>query len=1028
MKKALLLFVYCLLSALLQGQIQTGLVREINSGKKPVGGVQVTFEGAVPTTSDDNGIFRLTFSSKKAGDFVFLNEIRKAGYELVNGKDLEMLKLSNTNRLGEDIIVAKKGVIDAAKKEYYEVSDKALLASFNREKKVLQSKLQKAQLGQKEYEQQFTNLQVQFDRQQKNLEELAEKFARVNFDDVDSIHKVALELYKIGAIDEAIKKLEEIDLIRSADKIFAVEAKIAKEKKQVTQAIRFQIELYLLQFRHKDAETLFDNLIKLDTANLDIALQAVSLNREIGNIEKAKKMAVKIIGTQTNKTWILLNSYAELGMIHKTVGDLNESLAFFSKAWEGYNNLVRLDSTNFYKLNLAVISVYLGETYMSLGEHEKANLAFTLSNTLLQYFYYRFPDSEFLISKLASSYEFIAHYYLKVGNIDNSLKLFNSAMILNKRNFELNINSVEYKKNLALSYQNVGMVKMVIGDIGQAYFYFVEFYRISKEFSIHYPQNNEFKNIFSTSCAKLGQVYHLLGENRKAIQILDSSIRTTKLLLTESPMNVEYLDNLAKSYHIIGEIYRANANVNNAYSYFTKCKSIYRLLTGITPNNSDFKNALAVSCQSLGLTYLTQDSLEKANKEIEEYKEIEESLQNTYPYTPEYKNGVAIAHQLFGEINRKKNKYTLALWHYGKFREIEKELNEKYPYAIEYKENLSISYLKIGFLNMQLGDKEIASINFAVYIANTKEACLLQNQNFILKESFAIAVNDIGLSYYINSDTAKAYAHFLKSIEIFTELAILSPHNTKSKELLFNIHSRIVGIDIIQGKYNDAIMHLKKIDTLLTENLLVETQRLDYKKYQYQVQRKIASVYFLMEHKDSAGIFIESALNTGVSLFSKSKDCTLLESLEEDTQLVSFLNSTAKQYRKALQYTLIWIQIVTTSTKCKLESKDKKEETAKAYGSVAFYELFLQHFPQAEQYALAGLATDSTQTWIYTNLAPAYLYQGKWEQAKTIYIRLKDQPNGKEPFKVAFLQDLKDLEAAGITHPDVAKARALLEQ
>jgi predicted Zn-dependent protease len=96
-------------------------------------------------------------------------------------------------------------------------------------------------------------------------------------------------------------------------------------------------------------------------------------------------------------------------------------------------------------------------------------------------------------------------------------------------------------------------------------------------------------------------------------------------------------------------------------------------------------------------------------------------------------------------------------------------------------------------------------------------------------------------------------------------------------------------------------------------------------------------------------------------------------------------------------------------------------------GGASYYALLLNKFSEAEQYALSGLITDSSQTWVFTNLAPAYLYQGKWEQAKAIYERLKDQYNGKELFKSAFLQDLKDLEAAGITHPDVAKARALLE-
>ena len=40
---------------------------------------------------------------------------------------------------------------------------------------------------------------------------------------------------------------------------------------------------------------------------------------------------------------------------------------------------------------------------------------------------------------------------------------------------------------------------------------------------------------------------------------------------------------------------------------------------------------------------------------------------------------------------------------------------------------------------------------------------------------------------------------------------------------------------------------------------------------------------------------------------------------------------------------------------------------------------------QAEHYAREGLAVDSTQHWIATNLAAALLFQGKYAEAEKIY-------------------------------------------
>lgn len=102
-------------------------------------------------------------------------------------------------------------------------------------------------------------------------------------------------------------------------------------------------------------------------------------------------------------------------------------------------------------------------------------------------------------------------------------------------------------------------------------------------------------------------------------------------------------------------------------------------------------------------------------------------------------------------------------------------------------------------------------------------------------------------------------------------------------------------------------------------------------------------------------------------------------------------------------------------------------ELSNAYGSLAWYQLFAKDFAAAEQAARKGLETAPSQQWINTNLALSLLFQGKYEEAKVIYVQFKDEPfNDSMGFKTAFLQDLADLEAAGITHPDVGKVRALL--
>ena len=64
-----------------------------------------------------------------------------------------------------------------------------------------------------------------------------------------------------------------------------------------------------------------------------------------------------------------------------------------------------------------------------------------------------------------------------------------------------------------------------------------------------------------------------------------------------------------------------------------------------------------------------------------------------------------------------------------------------------------------------------------------------------------------------------------------------------------------------------------------------------------------------------------------------------------------------------------------------------------------------------------------------TNLAPALLFQNRYEEAKKLYIELKPLKDtvGNSIAK-ACLDDLDALEKAGVKHKDVAKIRTLLEQ
>ena len=124
------------------------------------------------------------------------------------------------------------------------------------------------------------------------------------------------------------------------------------------------------------------------------------------------------------------------------------------------------------------------------------------------------------------------------------------------------------------------------------------------------------------------------------------------------------------------------------------------------------------------------------------------------------------------------------------------------------------------------------------------------------------------------------------------------------------------------------------------------------------------------------------------------------------------------------------VQLVEVYAKLYVQYKDNAalaEVYSKSLGSLAWYQLFDRQFAVAEKSSRLGLEIDEKQEWINTNLVLALLYQGKWEEAKALYLLLKDKPYNGATYQKTFLKDLQALEDAGMKHHDVKKARALLK-
>ena len=113
-----------------------------------------------------------------------------------------------------------------------------------------------------------------------------------------------------------------------------------------------------------------------------------------------------------------------------------------------------------------------------------------------------------------------------------------------------------------------------------------------------------------------------------------------------------------------------------------------------------------------------------------------------------------------------------------------------------------------------------------------------------------------------------------------------------------------------------------------------------------------------------------------------------------------------------------------------LESWSKTEpkyrpQLAMHYGNQSWFALFVEKFKEAENAGKRGLALDSSQSFIKTNIAHALLFQGKYDEAIKMYDAFVNDTstNDINNNKATILKDLVELEMAAITHKDFQKIK-----
>ena len=282
----------------------------------------------------------------------------------------------------------------------------------------------------------------------------------------------------------------------------------------------------------------------------------------------------------------------------------------------------------------------------------------------------------------------------------------------------------------------------------------------------------------------------------------------------------------------------------------------------------------------------------------------------------------------------------------------------------------------------------------------------------------AMTLNNLASLYSDTQRFTESEAMYKEALEIYRRLAQTNPQAYEPDVALTLNNLAILYSDTQRFTESEAMYK----ETLEIYRRLAQTNPQAYEPDVAQTQYNLGMLKVQQELYPDAITSFEEALEIYRRLAKASP--AQQQWYEGSLYYLSQLYPVVKNYSAAYRINKEWLPIL---KKMYEENPDAvKSDYAGKLGSQSFNALFMKQFDESEQLAHEGLAVDSTQHWIATNLAAALLFQGKYAEAEKIYREYKSE------LKDGFLDDFRQLAEARVIpkerEDDVEKIKQILNE
>ena len=577
-------------------------------------GTTVMVRGSNAVLSGSNGTFALSIP----GNSFYLQSVQKQGYVLTDpdilskqyacSKNPLVLVLESPSQQADDKLAAEKKIRRTLQLQLQDKEDEIELLK------------EQQKLTEEECRKRLQEIYAQQNSNEKLIGEMADRYSRMDFDEIDEFNRKISQLILDGKLAEADSLLntkgdinrrvdiyhqhqeanaqEEEEIKKRNKKLEKSKALAHRELEELAQDCYSKFEIFKMQHQNDSASYYIELRANLDTASVDWQNDAgCYLTEFIADYDKAESFLTKALqvairqrGEQSIETATCIHN---LGLLCSKQSKYSQALECYEKTLQISLNL--LDSIH---PDISLAYSHIGVALLNLSDYNRA-LEFCLKALDTARKAGNTPH------EIAIIYNNLASIYSGLDDSQKAIEYYQKALDLYQGRDEN-----EDNPDAASAYNNIGLEFFNLGEYNLAWENYCKaltietnlfgtkhpslistYINISHCFSRKYDMTTAIQylekalnisldifgenNLTTATCyGHLGQVYDFMKNNEKALEYM---LKATKI--RESVYTGDH-DELATSYNNLGSLYDISGNDSLALEYYQKALDMRKKIYG----------------------------------------------------------------------------------------------------------------------------------------------------------------------------------------------------------------------------------------------------------------------------------------------------------------------------------------------------------------------------------------------------------------------------------------------------------------